>query len=109
MDPSWLKVASQFGIPVALLAVVIYVFIKLVDKKAWPFVEKQFEDSKAERRQLIEDAKVERAQYLATIQAGHTLIAELAEKHGDALRLITAELRTLNAKIDNGNHKTSRR
>jgi hypothetical protein len=105
MEPSWVKIAAQFGIPVVLLALAIYLAVKFVDKKLWPLLVKQIEDAKAERRADLEHAKAERAAFIETIRTRDVILAELTERHGKAFELITFELKGLHTKIDNGSHK----
>lgn len=88
-----------------LLAVAIYLAVKFVDKKLWPLLLKQIEDAKADRKADLEHAKAERATFVDTIRARDVILAELSERHGKAFELITAELKSLHTKIDNGSHK----
>lgn len=83
----WLKIAGQFGVPVALLVLLVW--------KGWPFVVKQIEDAKADR-------KAEAEKFVETIRARDILMAETQRQTVKALESMTAEIRRLGGR---SNHK----
>ena len=83
----WIKIAGQFGIPVALLALLAYFLLKHV----WPFVTKQIEAAQAER-------KIEVDKFVETIRARDVLMAETQRETVKALESMTAEIRRLGGK-----------
>lgn len=105
----WIKVAGQFGIPVVLLALAIYLTAKFVDKKLWPFVVKQIEDAKAERKTEMDSAKAERqaeiTKFVDAIRARDVLMAEGQRENIRTLEAMTSELRALSEIVRNGKHR----
>jgi hypothetical protein len=98
----WIDIAGKFGIPVALLMLLGYFLLKHV----WPFVTKQIEDAKSERKADMEAAKSERKEeigkFMDTLRARDVMIAEISQRHVKALESLTIEIRR-------GNGKTARK
>ena len=96
MDNSWISIAKIYG-PLGLIVLALASFLY---KTIWPFVVKQIEDSKADRKVELETAKAERkeeiAKFVETIRARDVLMADIQERHVKAIEAIAVEIRGMN-------------
>lgn len=91
----------------------------LVIRYGWPFLVKQLEDAKAERKAVMEDAKAERkaameaaaaerreeiARSMDNMRRRDVMIAEISERTLKALDAMTTEMQGLREEMRN-NHK----
>jgi hypothetical protein len=102
--PEWIDATSKFGIPVGLLILIGWIFVKFI----WPFYTKQVEASNADRRADMEAARADRkeevSKFVDTIRARDVLLADITERNLKALDGIMIELRGLREEVRN-NHK----
>jgi len=95
----WVKIAGQFGIPVALLMLLAYFILRHV----WPFVTRQIQDAQTQRAAEIE-------KFDNTIRKRDGLMVQQWQEHLKALDAITGEIRGLREDIQtNYPQRTTRR
>lgn len=86
----WIDIASKFGIPVGLLLLLGYFLLRHV----WPFVTKQIEDSKAERKAEMESAKAERKEeigkFINTMDGYRKVLGEMSETQRSIAKTLDA-------------------
>lgn len=92
MEASWVEIASKLGIPVGLLILIGWGFVKYL----WPFYTRQVESDKADRKADLEaarsDRKEEVAKFVETIRARDVLMADIQERNLKALEALTAKI-----------------
>jgi len=77
MDPTWIEIIKQLGVPVALLLFVAW--------KGWPFLMKQIEDAKMERKAEID-------KFDNTIKTRDALMVQQWREHLHALDAMTTQI-----------------
>jgi hypothetical protein len=101
--PEWIDATSKFGIPVGVLILIGWVFVKYI----WPFYTKQVEAGNADRRADMEaarsDRKEEVSKFVETIRARDVLLADITERNLKALDGIMNELRGLREEVKQNN------
>jgi len=92
----WVKIAGQFGLPVALLILIGWFLVR----KAWPFLTEQLKDAQAQRKIEIEKFIAQSEKFIETIRGRDILIAESQREHLKALNLLAEEVRGLRTAVD---------
>src|SRR5262245_19663600 len=77
MDPTWIEVIKQLGLPAAIVLFIAW--------KGWPFLMKQIEDAKAERKAEID-------KFDNTIKTRDALMVAQWKEHLGALDAMTAQI-----------------
>lgn len=84
----WIDIASKFGIPVTMLALLAY----FMARKVWPFVTAQIEDANAQRKTEVD-------KFIAALAKRDQQTSESQQAHIAAIQAMTTELRNLRNEI----------
>lgn len=80
----WIKVAGQLGVPVALLALLIW--------KGWPFFQEQVKEAQASHRNLEEKLVALSDKFAETMRGRDVMMAEIQERNLKALENLAAKI-----------------
>lgn len=92
MENTWVDIASKFGLPVALLLLLIWGAYQALIKLLWPFLVKQIEEAQAQ-------LKLQTGQFIDTIRQRDNLMAESHRENMKALGALTDEIRCLSGDV----------
>ena len=86
------KIAETFGVPVAVLLIVLYALSRFLLKHLWPFLQKQIDDKSLALSEQVKEERTSRKESFTEFMKALERRDIQAEKVADALDALTSRI-----------------